>query len=98
MAQNSYPARSTVGSTVIANAFEATGLTGATTASRYAGATTSGAPVSGAFVVGDFIIARNGGIWICTEAGSPGSWAEIRAIDISGAGLDEDVMWMQVAP
>lgn len=50
------------------------GLTGATQATRYVGATTSGAPVSGTFAVGDFIIDRTGKVYVCTTAGSPGSW------------------------
>lgn len=55
-------------------AIPASGLTGATAATRYVGGTTSGAPVSGTFAIGDFVIAQNGGLWICTAAGTPGSW------------------------
>lgn len=51
-----------------------TGLTGATAASRYVGATTSGAPGSGTFVVGDFVIDQSGKVWICTTGGTPGTW------------------------
>lgn len=51
-----------------------TGLTGATQPSRYVGATASGAPTSGTFNQGDYVIDRSGGIWICTVAGSPGTW------------------------
>jgi Repeat of unknown function (DUF5907) len=50
------------------------GLTGATAASRYVGATTSGSPASGTFAKGDFIIDQTGLVWICTTAGSPGTW------------------------
>ena len=64
-----------------ARALISSGLTGATAASRYVGATNSGAPVSGAFLVGDYIIARDGAVWICISAGSPGTWT-----DISGSG------------
>lgn len=53
------------------------GLTGATAASRYVGATTSGAPATGTFAVGDYSIDQSGAIWICTTAGSPGTWALI---------------------
>ena len=53
------------------------GLAGATAATRYVGATTSGAPVSGTFAVGDFIIDQSGSGWICTVAGSPGTWTQI---------------------
>lgn len=51
------------------------GLTGAVQAVRLVGATTSGAPVSGTFAVGDFLVDQTGKIWICTAAGSPGTWA-----------------------
>ncbi|MHB8681285.1 MAG: glycosyl hydrolase family 28-related protein [Acidimicrobiales bacterium] len=51
-----------------------TGLTGATAASRDVGATASGSPASGMFAVGDFVVDQTGKIWVCTTAGSPGSW------------------------
>lgn len=54
--------------------FAPTGLTGATQASRYVGATASGAPATGTFLVGDYVIDRSGLMWICTVAGSPGTW------------------------
>lgn len=60
-----------------APAWVASGLTGAVQASRYVGATTSGAPVAGTFAVGDFIIAENGHIFVCTTAGSPGTWTDV---------------------
>lgn len=60
-----------------AAAFAATGLTGATAASRYAGATASGAPGSGTFVVGDFVIDQTGKLWVCSIAGSPGTWVQV---------------------
>lgn len=50
------------------------GLTGATANSRYVGATTSGAPTSGTFAVGDHVIDQTGVVWICTVAGTPGTW------------------------
>lgn len=53
------------------------GLTGATAASRYVGATTQGAPTSGTFAVGDFVIDQSGFILICKTAGSPGTWVAI---------------------
>lgn len=58
-----------------APAFISSGLTGATSASRYVGATTTGAPSSGTFVTGDFVVARDGKLWICTTGGSPGTWS-----------------------
>ena len=59
------------------------GLTGATSATRFVGGTTSGAPTSGTFAVGDFVIDRTAAIWICTVAGTPGTWS---AIGGSGGG------------
>lgn len=64
---------------VTGTAFSASGLTGSTAASRYVGATTSGAPVAGAHNVGDFSIDRSGAIWICTVAGTPGTFVNIGA-------------------
>jgi len=62
---------------VSAPAYTATGLTGATAASRYVGATASGAPVTGTFAIGDFIVDQTAKIWVCTAAGSPGTWATV---------------------
>ena len=61
--------------------FAPTGLTGATAASRYVGATASGAPGSGTFAVGDYVIDQTGKIFVCTGAGTPGTWTAV-----SGAG------------
>ena len=61
-------------SAAAATSFAPSGLTGATSASRYVGATASGAPTSGTFAVGDFVIDRTGTVWVCVTAGSPGSW------------------------
>jgi len=58
-------------------AIGATGLPGATAASRHAGATASGAPVSGTFAVGDFIVDQTGLMWVCTAAGTPGTWVQV---------------------
>ncbi len=52
------------------------GLTGATAATRYVGGTTSGAPTAGTFDVGDFVIDQTGVVWICTTAGTPGTWTK----------------------
>ncbi len=51
-------------------------LTGATQAFRIAGATTSGAPVTGTFAVGDLVAARDGHLFMCITAGSPGTWVD----------------------
>lgn len=61
------------------DAISAGGLTGATAASRYVGATASGAPASGTFAVGDYIVDQTGSFWICTTAGTPGTWTQVAA-------------------
>jgi hypothetical protein len=57
----------------------ASGLTGAASASRYVGATASGAPAAGTFSIGDYVIARDGAVYICTAAGTPGTWVNAGA-------------------
>ena len=59
---------------VVAPDFKTSGLTGATSATRYVGGTANGAPTSGTFAVGDFIVDQTGTIWVCTTAGTPGTW------------------------
>jgi hypothetical protein len=56
---------------------------GAAAPTRYVGGTSSGAPTTGTFVVGDFVIDQTAKVWICTVAGSPGTWAQQ-----SGSGVD----------
>jgi hypothetical protein len=53
------------------------GIGGATSASRYVGATSGAAPASGAFLLGDYAIDQTGVIWICTTAGTPGTWTKV---------------------
>jgi len=53
------------------------GLTGATAATRYVGATASGAPASGTFAIGDFVIDQTGKVWVCTVAGTSGTWVSV---------------------
>ena len=67
----------TASSTLTGTALIPSGLTGATAASRFVGCTSSGAPVSGTFAVGDYIVDQKGGIWVCTTAGSPGTWTPV---------------------
>lgn len=52
------------------------GLSGTGAAMRIVGATTSGAPVSGTFSVGDVVLDLTGKWWICTGAGTPGTWTQ----------------------
>jgi hypothetical protein len=91
-------------------AYAASGLTGATQASRYVGATASGAPASGTFSIGDFIIDRAGSLWVCTTGGTPGTWAEIGgggslpdhdhsvATTQGGTSLNPDDLFLDVGP
>ena len=58
-------------------AIGATGLPGATAASRHAGATASGAPATGTFAVGDFVVDQTGKFYVCTVAGTPGTWGAV---------------------
>lgn len=70
---------------------DVSGLTGAVAASRYVGATTTGAPTVGTFAVGDYVVAQDGAIYVCTVAGTPGTWASV------GAGADVDAIHDNVA-
>lgn len=56
--------------------YATTGLTGAVAAARFVGGTTSGAPSAGTFAVGDFIVDQTGKFFICTNAGTPGTWQQ----------------------
>ncbi|HEV2403233.1 MAG TPA: hypothetical protein VGS08_03460, partial [Candidatus Saccharimonadales bacterium] len=73
---------------VSAPAVIASGLSGATAASRYVGATASGAPSSGTFAVGDFIVDQTAKVWVCTLSGSPGSWVQMTALPGGSASGD----------
>jgi hypothetical protein len=66
----------TSGSTVTGTNIAPSGLTGATTASRYVGGTASVAPTTGTFNTGDHVVTQSGRIFICTAGGSPGTWIE----------------------
>ncbi len=68
---------------VAAPDFASSGLSGAVAASRYVGATASGAPTSGTFAIGDYVIDQSGLIWICTAAGTPGTWVAPARVDNS---------------
>jgi hypothetical protein len=55
-----------------------TGLTGATAGtSRLVGTTSAGPPSTGTFAVGDLVIDQTATIWVCTVAGTPGTWSNI---------------------
>lgn len=75
--------------------FAPTGLTGAVQASRYAGATTSGHPTTGTYAVGDFTVDQTGSFWICTAAGTPGTWIQVVAGSVASGGLDSNAAHFQ---
>ena len=68
-------------------------LTGTTDATRYVGGTTADAPVAGTFAVGDFVIGQAGKLWVCTAAGTPGTWSQVGA----GGGGGSPVMLGQAS-
>jgi len=58
--------------------FNSSGLTGATSPSRYVGATAGGAPVSGSFLHGDYVVdTLNNTFLVCNSSGTPGAWNTI---------------------
>jgi hypothetical protein len=60
---------------VAGTALSATGLTGAVTASRIAGATSGGPPTTGTFGTGDIVYDTTYCCqWLCVTGGSPGTW------------------------
>jgi hypothetical protein len=73
---------------IAAQGFSATGVGGATFGARFVGATSSGAPATGAFLAGDFIIDQTAKIWVCTTAGSPGTWTQLTTSAGGTAGGD----------
>ncbi|MFJ5532507.1 hypothetical protein [Streptomyces sp. NPDC093261] len=44
---------------------------------------TSGPPTSGTFNTGDFTADSAGGLWVCTAAGSPGTWGAVGLVPIN---------------
>lgn len=62
-----------------APAFAVSGLAGATTSTRIVGGTNGSAPTTGTWNVGDEVTDITGTKWICTVAGTPGTWAKINA-------------------
>lgn len=73
------------------------GLAGATAATRYVGATASGAPASGTFVVGDFVIDQSGAVYVCTVAGSPGTWIAVGASALADGWTAAGETWTRTA-
>ena len=63
----------------------ATGLTGTSGQSRLVGTVSGAAPTTGTFAVGDFVVDQTGAMWICTVAGTPGTW------QLSGVSVNENI-------
>ncbi len=66
----------TLNGTVLGVMLSASGMAGSTAATRWAGGTTTGAPTTGTYAVGDWIVTQDGRMWICTSAGTPGTWQQ----------------------
>ena len=64
-------------------ALAVSGFTGATTPTRYVGGVSGATPTTGVFQTGDYVIDVTGAVWICTAAGTPGTWTSIG----SGSGV-----------
>lgn len=79
---NPVPVQATISPTIIASGVGSS----SNTPTRYVGGTSSGAPTSGTYVVGDFVISHDGHVYVCTAAGSPGTWtASLTAGEIAYA-------------
>ena len=65
--------------------YSITGLPGAQLTGRFAGVVSGTAPTTGTFLVGDFVIDQTGFTWVCTTAGSPGTWTKTGAPFTGGA-------------
>src|SRR6266478_2506538 len=80
---------STSGGIASASAYAASGLTGSTVASRYVGQTATGAPSTGAHLVGDFVTTTAGQVFVCSVAGTPGTWIQVVAGSLAALALTD---------
>jgi len=76
-------------SIVSGTALAISGLTGSTVASRYVGQTASGAPASGAHLLGDFVTTTASEVFVCTVAGTPGTWVQVIAGSLKALALTD---------
>src|ERR1035437_458150 len=60
-------------------AIAVSGITGAPQVARIVGATVSGHPTTGTFAVDDIVIDQSGKLFICSVAGTPGTWVQVGA-------------------
>lgn len=77
----------------VAPDFKASGKTGATTSPGIlAGGTNTGAaPTTGAHVVGEVVVGHDGKLWVCTTAGTPGTWGQVGGSVAEWAADDQTV-------
>jgi hypothetical protein len=71
-----WSAAPTVSGEMTAATFKATGSSGASSQARLIGTTAGGAPSSGANSVGDVAVDATGKLFVCTAAGTPGTWVQ----------------------
>jgi len=77
---------------IVGTDFNASGLPNALNQTRLVGATTGGSPSAGTWQQGDFVTDYNGKIWVCSAAGTPGTWHQVSdggTLDVAfgGAGI-----------
>src|SRR5438046_5152704 len=77
----------TAGTALVGASLSVSGLTGSVVASRYVGQTASGAPSTGAHLLGDFCTTTAGEVFICTVAGTPGTWVQVIAGSLAALAL-----------
>lgn len=87
-----WSAAPTVTGQITAQDFKTTGLTGAVAPARFVGGTTSGAPITGTFAVGDLIVDQTGKLWVCTGAGTPGSWVQTSGTMTNPMTTNQDII------
>jgi len=69
-----------------------TGFTGATTPTRYVGGVNGAAPTTGVFQTGDYVVDATGTIWVCTTAGTPGTWTSVGSGGISSVSAADSTL------
>jgi hypothetical protein len=72
---------------LVGQSLQVSGLTGSVVASRYVGQTASGAPSTGAHLLGDFSTSSIGEVFVCSVAGTPGTWVQVIAGSLAALAL-----------
>lgn len=68
-------------------------LAGATQSTRYVGARATAAPTGNTWQLGDWMILQNGGIAVCTVAGTPGTWVTISPLGVPVRSIADYVIY-----